>query len=654
MPITGKYTWSEKKDTIKVIIPLKGVSISSVDIFVTLSTLKVNYSPYIIDIITKNEIDPIKHKATVKDGNLNVTLYKVIPGLWGEVIREETDKVTAKEIRSQSVLAQEALEEELIDKRKDRKVDDERYSLRKQMSLDEGSRNKLDNLKLEEKTTAEEEMYATFAQMKANQEKEDALKLEKENKKKGVVSKTQLSSSSSSSIKSKSVDKIIDNKTKDETNNDPKNIFDIDAIIAEDYIDEEEFNINDDEVDDNSKSKIAQVDAEEWDDCNVDDEDDDERYIPPPRTQGISQDSEAKVDIYYTPRFFPTPLRESKVSEEDDWIAKNRRNLKHHANFKHMKKGPNADVSEEDPHWLKGKGDDFFRSSDFKSALNAYSAAIDADENMTVCYNNRSACYLKLKMFVECRLDCIKAIELLQCEIEINPDDNCINESQLVKMLIRRGAASSQLGNFQEALTDHMVALENLVANDKIVVKGVNAESLAVDIDRLKSLVKVDTLKKEADYILSEGKISEAAAKYTESLELISVHVGCLSNRAACKISLGDFQGCVDDCAVALDVLAIDLSEGNVSSQYSGKSSSLNMLSFILPEIGSEKRKTWVIKTILRRAAAYVRLNDLDEALNDYNTAASLDPENQTLKSDINKLNSFRENKRKNENKSSE
>lgn len=647
MPITGIYTWSEKKDTIKVIIPLKGVSISSVDIFVTLSTLKVNYTPYIIDIITKSEIDPIKHKATVKDGTLNVTLYKVIPGLWGELIREETDKVTAKEIRSQSVLAQEVLEKEMIDKRKDRKVEDERYSLRKQMSLDEGTRNKLDNLKLEEKTTAENEMYATFAQMKANQEKEDLIKLEKEKKKKGVISKTSLSIS-------KPVDKIIDNKKKCETNTDPKNIFDIDSIIAEDYIEDEEFDIVDDEVNDNSKSKIAEVDAVEWDDCNVDDDDDDEKYIPPPRSQGISQDSEAKVDIYYTPRFFPTPLRESKVTEEDDWIAKNRRNLKYHANFKHMKKGPNADISEEDPHWLKGKGDDFFRSSDFKSALNAYSAAIDADENMTVCYNNRSACYLKLKLYSECRLDCIKAIELLQCEIEINPDDNCINESQLVKMLIRRGAACSQLGSFQEALTDHMVALENLVANDKIVIKGVNVESLTADIDRLKSLVKVDTLKKEADYILSEGKISEAATKYTEALEIISVHVGCLSNRAACKISLGDFQGCVDDCTEALDVLAIDLSDDNISSQYKDKSSSLNMLSSILPEIGSEKRKQWVIKTILRRGAAYVRLNDLDEALNDYNTAASLDPDNQTLKSDINKLSSFRENIRKNENKSSE
>jgi len=57
-----------------------------------------------------------------------------------------------------------------------------------------------------------------------------------------------------------------------------------------------------------------------------------------------------------------------------------------------------GDVSEEDPVWLKAKGDDFFRSGDCRSAVNAYSAAIDADEQMTACYSNRSACFLKLNM----------------------------------------------------------------------------------------------------------------------------------------------------------------------------------------------------------------------------------------------------------------
>ena len=45
MPVTGEYSYTEKTDRLIVSIPLKGSAPSKVDIFVTSSTLKVNYSP---------------------------------------------------------------------------------------------------------------------------------------------------------------------------------------------------------------------------------------------------------------------------------------------------------------------------------------------------------------------------------------------------------------------------------------------------------------------------------------------------------------------------------------------------------------------------------------------------------------------------------
>ena len=71
-------------------------------------------------------------------------------------------------------------------------------------------------------------------------------------------------------------------------------------------------------------------------------------------------------------------------------------------------------MSISDPTWLKGKGDDFFRAGDVRSAINAYSAAIDADEDLTSCYSNRAACYLKLGMFVECEVDCNTAVKQIK------------------------------------------------------------------------------------------------------------------------------------------------------------------------------------------------------------------------------------------------
>lgn len=167
MPITGLYTWTEKIDIVKIFIPLKGSSPKNVDIFVTSSTLKVNFSPYIVDILLFSTIDPLKHKATVKDGSLHVTIYKaaVSKGLWGELEIKTEDKLVATKLREESRSAQDALEIELGVKRRDRRTDDERFSLKKQMGLEEDERNNLDNLKQEEKRSAEEEVYATFVRM---------------------------------------------------------------------------------------------------------------------------------------------------------------------------------------------------------------------------------------------------------------------------------------------------------------------------------------------------------------------------------------------------------------------------------------------------------------------------------------------------------
>jgi hypothetical protein len=85
--------------------------------------------------------------------------------------------------------------------------------------------------------------------------------------------------------------------------------------------------------------------------------DEDAVYVPQPRQTG------GVVKVAFTKRFFKTPLRESKRSEEEDWIAKNQRGLSQHPDAR--------DIAERDPFWLKGKGDDFFKAKDYSGAINA-------------------------------------------------------------------------------------------------------------------------------------------------------------------------------------------------------------------------------------------------------------------------------------------
>ena len=268
MPVSGTYDWLEKSDQVKISIPLKGASPSSVDIFVTSSALKVNYAPFLLDLVLKNRVDPIKHKAVVKNGVLIVTLYKAEPTHWGELEASDTVK---EEIRTLGIISHEELERELQTKRRERRSEDERYSVKRQMALDQSYRERLDDLKAEEKKAAEEEVYAA---------------LETLNGPKEVVSVT-------ASQPKKS------------------DIFDLsDLIIAEDEEEEEK-------VSESVQSRVIELHLPDRDE---------EKTLPPPRSQLPSN----RVEIAFSPRVFPTPLRESKAAEEGDWIAKNRKHLKRH------------------------------------------------------------------------------------------------------------------------------------------------------------------------------------------------------------------------------------------------------------------------------------------------------------------------------------
>ena len=118
-------------------------------------------------------------------------------------------------------------------------------------------------------------------------------------------------------------------------------------------------------------------------------------------------------------------MRESKRAEEDDWLVRNR---------KHLYKNPKAkDITEQDPHWLKDKADGFYRSRDYRGAVNAYTAAIQADSEFVPAYSNRAACYLRLRDYLSCQNDCTTALKLLR---------NQENKDRLrIKLLVRRGSA---------------------------------------------------------------------------------------------------------------------------------------------------------------------------------------------------------------------
>lgn len=335
-------------------------------------------------------------------------------------------------------------------------------------------------------------------------------------------------------------------------------------------------------------------------------------------------------------------MRDSKAAEEEDWIAKNRRHLKHHAVYKNSIPKGNG-IDEEDATWLKAKGDDFFRGGDFRSAINAYSSALEMDEHQIGCYANRAACYLKLNLPYDCKADCSSGISEIVGYHNENKMEDILEEFKgtLIKLYLRRSVVSTQLGSFSEALIDCQTAKDRVSdfysAEDALtsLPNGIKLDDISTDIEKLENLVSADKLKKQADASFGDGEIEAAISKYTEALAMVPCHVSCLSNRSACYMTRGDISRCVEDCSLALEVLEMNMSQ---IQKVGGDNAQLTMASAVIPPAGSVKRKDWTLKTLARRGAANIQLGKIDDAIRDYGFAVSIDPSNEALKADLTKL----------------
>ena len=423
---------------------------------------------------------------------------------------------------------------------------------------------------------------------------------------------------------------------------------------------------------------------------NGNNDDDDEtpvRYTPAPRP------SVGVVPVGFTTRLFPTPLRESKVADESAWIMKNRRHL--HKNKSLVGRLPAvgsesagggrrddlpADISETDPVWLKGRGDDLYRGGDFLGAVNAYTAALDADPRAAACLSNRAACYLRLcsaaaaaatatasggndrnRHASACVADCGAALEIFRALPETGPSQ--------ARVLARRSLAYRELGHYVSSLEDCRAAL----------LFSPGDAALLEEVARGEPLARAEACKKEAATRFASRDVAGACDLYTAALEAVPSFPSALSNRAACYLALGKPRECVRDCTAVLDMLSVSSSGGNGDScspecRIAGEdtrriaSGALTTAATAagpgeedgragqgtpapssspplppppagsMPPPGSEKRTKWVLTTVLRRARASVQLEDFEGALRDYRAADSLSPGNEGVEQDLREL----------------
>ncbi|XP_018577315.1 dynein assembly factor 4, axonemal-like [Anoplophora glabripennis] len=150
-------------------------------------------------------------------------------------------------------------------------------------------------------------------------------------------------------------------------------------------------------------------------------------FIPQPRRTKT-------LEIDFTPREFPTPSRESKLDEENEWLMKQTQ-ARRSAGFISEDIRP----EERNPQFLKAKGDQFLKNKNYLGAISAYSFGIKIASKFVDLHIARSEAHLLVGNFNKAIQDCSTALDLLKPEVTLNLKERAL-------CIGRRGEALCKLG----------------------------------------------------------------------------------------------------------------------------------------------------------------------------------------------------------------
>ncbi|CAH1170066.1 unnamed protein product [Phaedon cochleariae] len=160
------------------------------------------------------------------------------------------------------------------------------------------------------------------------------------------------------------------------------------------------------------------------------------------------------LEIEFTPREFTTPSRESRLEEENEFLAK-QAEARRTAGFVSEDIRP----EERNPQFIKAKGDEFLKNKNYLGAISAYSYGIKLSKEFVDFYISRAEAHLAIGNNHKVLQDCSTALELLKPECSSNLQERAI-------CIGRRGQALCKLGMKKQGLDELKFSLK-LVHDDE-------------------------------------------------------------------------------------------------------------------------------------------------------------------------------------------
>ncbi|XP_023253133.1 dynein assembly factor 4, axonemal [Seriola lalandi dorsalis] len=401
------YSWTQTDTTVYIHVPLKGAKVGKVDIVSTDEYLKVHYPPYLFEAFLLKPVDEDRSSAKVGNGVAVITLPKRTNKIWENLMITTNDKEKKKEIRERALLKYQEKVSSESRSKAEKQRTEKKYALETMMKLEKEERESVQKMKDAEREKTTAELDAWQLRQKQQAEEEEQVKLHTQRDNQNNLK----------AVTQKQEKRCSDGR-----------------------------NVKLDRRGSEAKCKKKPAD------------------LPAPRPAG-------NIQVTFTPRVFPTALRESRVQEEEEWLHKQAE----------ARRAVNPDVEElkdlteenRNPDWLKDKGDKCFATADYLSAVNAYNLAIRLNRKIPALYSNRAACHLKLRNLHKAVEDSSQALDLLTPPV-------AANAAARARAHVRRGSAFCQLQLYAEGLQDYQAALKIDCHN----------EALLADTQRIRDIIQ--------------------------------------------------------------------------------------------------------------------------------------------------------------------
>ncbi|XP_015115383.1 dynein assembly factor 4, axonemal [Diachasma alloeum] len=439
--MVNEFSWRQTPEEIVISVTLTGKP-RKVDIFAIGNYLKASYPPFILELFLYEKILEDESSCTLSEELAIFTLKKLQVGReWQNLTQQDLTKDEKREIRSQALEQARLSAEERAEDRAERRQLLQRKAVREQIECDTRVHNQIQELRDGHRREAmtEFEDWRQKAEVPMF-DQETGLLQENRKQYKTPVNWFKDSPDPAPISKSPSVAAL-----------DSKSVNQLDAPHASiqetgENRREEDLKRGKKIIDDILRGKYRGR-MEIFDDTSA----------PMPRQCGM-------INVTFSERMFPTPARESNRLEEQEvfgillpngsilfllsqWLMKQAE-----ARRKCGFATEELSLEEQDPQWLKDKGDDFFKVGNYLAAVSAYTHGIRLSGNMSSLYANRAAAQYALGNYNRCAEDSSKALELMVPKCEGNRESRARCHARLGAALCKLSAPQHGIPEFEEAL----------------------------------------------------------------------------------------------------------------------------------------------------------------------------------------------------------